>query len=139
MVATGGSLDFDLGQLFRAIDQARLDRAMTWAALARDVGVASSTIRRFESAADAEADGVLTLIGWVGVPPERFIAGTAVPEVMLPPLEGGLIRADMGLVAEAAGDLQRKRVGARTSIQRLVAVAQNSSQSVASLTRWSAL
>jgi ribosome-binding protein aMBF1 (putative translation factor) len=56
------SLDFDLQQLFRSIDHARSDRGLTWAALARQVGVASSTIRRFESAADAEADGVLTLI-----------------------------------------------------------------------------
>ena len=93
---------------------------MTWAALPREVRVASSTIRRFESAADAEADGVLPLISWVGVSPEKFIAGTAVPEAMLPPLDGGLIRVDMGLVDEGSGDLRRSRVGARTSIQRLV-------------------
>ena len=27
-------------------------------------GMAASTIRRFEGAADAEADGVLALVGW---------------------------------------------------------------------------
>jgi hypothetical protein len=133
----GDSSDFDLEQLFRSIDQARLDRGLTWAALGRQVGVASSTIRRFESAADAEADGVLTLISWVGVPPERLIRGTSIPEVLLPPLDGGLIRVDMNLVAEAAGEFHNKRVGARTSIQRLVTVARNSSLPIASLTRWS--
>jgi hypothetical protein len=131
------SFDFDLEQLFRSIDHARLDRGLTWAALARQVGVATSTIRRFESAVDAEADGVLTLISWVGVPPERFVRRTSIPEVMLPPLDGGFVRVDMNLVAAAAVDFHNKRVGARTSIQRLVTVARNSSLPIALLTRWS--
>lgn len=122
-------LPFDLGGLYRSIDQDRSDRQLTWAALSREVGVAVSTMRRFERAVDAEADGVLALIRWLGVAPEQFVAGTAVVGEPLLPTGDGMVRVDMSLVS-AAG-----RVAGRTSIQRLVVIAQATGRSVASLTR----
>lgn len=126
---------FDLGELSRAIDQECDKRGMTQTALSREVGVAASTIRRFRAAEDAEADGVLALIGWLGLPPERFVKCPGSDETLLPPSRDGMIRVDMVLIAEAAG--RPTSSTSRTSIQRLVAVAQASGQTVASLTRWS--
>jgi hypothetical protein len=48
------------------IDELIEERGLTTAALAREVGVGASTIRRFRTADDAEADGVLALVAWTG-------------------------------------------------------------------------
>ena len=50
---------------------------------------------------------------------------------------GGYIRVDMDLVADAAGDRRGAQGRTRTTIQRLVEIAQGSGRPVASLTRWS--
>lgn len=76
---------FDLGKLSCRIDELIEERGVTVAALARRVGMAASTIRRFKTAEDAEADGVLGLIAWTGDTPEQFIAESAVVGRPLPP------------------------------------------------------
>lgn len=122
-------VSFDLHGLFRSVDQERAIRGLTWTELGREVGVSTTTIRRLERATDAEADGVLSLIRWLGVAPEEFVPGSAVVGEPLPPADGGWIRVDMTLVT-ASG-----RAGGRTSMQRLVSAAQAAGRSVASLTR----
>ncbi len=64
---------FDLRGFGREIDRERVARGLTWVRLSREVGVAASTIRRFETADDAEADGVLALLGWLDATPEQFV------------------------------------------------------------------
>ena len=125
---------FELGELSRRIDQERAERGLTMAALAREVGVSASTIRRFRTADDAEADGVLALIAWLGDRPERFIIDATVGGTPLPPAGAGQIRVDMGLVAEATSS---RRTSDRTTIQRLAMSARASGRTIASLTRWS--
>jgi hypothetical protein len=102
-------------------------RRSAW--LGRDVGVSVSTIRRLERADDAEADGVLALIRWLGVAPETFVPGGSVVGEPLLPAGDGVIRVDMSLVSETG------RAGGRTSIQRLVTTAQGADRCVASFTR----
>ena len=128
---------FDLRELSRWIDEARADRHLSWAAISQQVGVATSTIRRFASASDAEADGVLALIGWLGVAPEQFVANSKIAGAPLPSAGEGIIRVDMALVAELLSAPRPARPVTRTTIQRLVTAAQASEVSVASLTRWS--
>lgn len=130
---------FDLHQLSCRIDEARTDRALTWSELAQEVGVATSTIRRFANASDAEADGVLALVGWLGVAPEQFVANSKIAGTVLPPAGEGVIRIDMSQLTELPAWPRRARMGSRTTIQRLVAAAQASNTTIASLTRWSAL
>lgn len=128
---------FDLQGLFRAVDGERQRQGLTWADLARQVGVAASTIRRFGEADDAEADGVLALIRWLGVTPEDYVRGDSVRG---DPLRGGgdgYVRVDMELVARAKGDPRGARGRTRSSIQNLVLVAQCSGQPVAALTFFS--
>lgn len=130
---------FDLNRLGRRIDEERQHRDLTWSALTRDVGVATSTIRRFAVAVDAEADGVLALIEWLGLTPEEFVADSTVAGALLPPAGEGTIRVDMSLLMQLPTWPRRARAGTRTTIQRLVTTAQASQTTVASLTRWSAI
>ncbi len=131
---------FVVRQLFESIDKARTARGLSWAGLSREVGVSTSTIRRFETADDAEADGVLVLVRWLEQNPESFLShgppgreGT--PSGMLLPDGAGIVRVDMELVANAAGDTGGARGRTRTTIQRLVAAAHRSGQPIAALTR----
>lgn len=130
---------FDLNQLSLWIDQARTDRDLTGAQVSREVGVPISTIRRFATASDAEADGVLALIGWLGVAPEQFIVNSTVVGMPLPPTRDGMIRVDMAQIAELPTWPRRERVGTRTTIQQVVMAAQTSGTTIASLTRWSSI
>ena len=128
---------FDLGRLFHSIDAERGMRKLSWAALSREVGVSTSTIRRFGAAHDAEADGVLALVRWLGVPPEDYINSKSVEGERLRPPGDGYIRVDRELIAKAEGDPLGARGRTRTTIQALVEAAQGSGQPVASLTRFS--
>jgi transcriptional regulator with XRE-family HTH domain len=63
----------DSAALFAALDQQRGANGLTWAALARDTGVSVATIRRLERGGRMEVDGLLALVGWLGVPIETFV------------------------------------------------------------------
>ena len=104
---------------------------MSWDELSRQVGVAASTVRRFGGARDAEADGVLAVVRWLGVPPEDFVTSD-VPGDRLPSAGPGFVRVDMELVARADPG---RRGRTRITIQSLVEIAHGSGRSVASLTR----
>ena len=109
--------------------------AVTWAMVSRETGVSASTIRRLETADDAEADGVLALIRWLGVSPETYVdAARRAGEPL--PTGAGVVRIDMTRVAAAAGEPTRGRE--RTTIQRLVEAALRVDVSIASLTRMTA-
>ncbi|MEL6893686.1 MAG: hypothetical protein AAFP84_18995 [Actinomycetota bacterium] len=93
-----------------------------------------STIRRFATADDAEADGVLALIRWLDTRPEDYIQNNTVPGLKLG-TEAGYIRVDMRRVAAAHGDSNGARDRTRTTIQRLVDAASTEQQPVAAFTR----
>ncbi len=75
---------------------------------------------------------MLALVRWLGVAPEDFVVGTSVPGETLAHEVDGFIRVDMGAVSQASGESHR---GTRTTIQRLIEVAQRSGRPVAALTR----
>ena len=126
---------FDLQALFHAIDAERQRQHLSWTALSRQVGVSASTIRRYSEANDAEADGVLILIQWLATTPEDYITGSTITPEKLAPPENGPVRVDMNRVADASQDPRGADGRTRTTIQRLVRAAQDTNQSVASLTR----
>jgi len=113
-----------------------------WPHMGRDFtggGVAVSTTRRFATAPDAEADGVLALIGWLGVAPEQFVINSKVAATPLPRAGDGFVRVDMALLAALRVWPGRARAGGRTTIQKLVIAAQASGATIASLTQLSPL
>lgn len=126
---------FDLDALFQAVDAERDRRALSWAALSREIGVASSTIRRFSNAVDAEADGVLATLQWLGAVPEHYMPDSNVAGIRLQPANDGHVRVDMQMIAEASGDSGGANGRTRTTIQNLATVAEYSGRPIASFTR----
>ncbi|MFW2380108.1 MAG: hypothetical protein ACN4GZ_00005, partial [Acidimicrobiales bacterium] len=116
----------------------RNQRGLSWASMSRHVGVSSSTIRRFGEAEDAEADGVLALVRWLGVAPEAFVlTGASVEGIPLTPSSGGFVRVDMDLVRETTAGQDIALGRSRLSIQNLVTIAHQSKLPMTSLTRQS--
>ena len=64
---------FDSRALYHALDKQRTERGMTWEQVAREIGVASSTIRRTARGGRMEVDGMLAMVRWLNVPVETFV------------------------------------------------------------------
>ena len=64
---------FDAAALFAALDARRSARGLSWTQVARETGVSIATIKRTEAAGRMEVDGMLALVGWLGVPVETFV------------------------------------------------------------------
>jgi hypothetical protein len=94
----GGSGVFDLAAVYRALDEARGAKGLSWQALTQrinaqfsGVGVAhpisASTVRGLRTRTVVEGDGVLQLLVWLGRSPESFVPDhplAGAPEAMLP-------------------------------------------------------
>jgi transcriptional regulator with XRE-family HTH domain len=63
---------FDTAMLAGAIDARRRSRGLTWAQVASETHVATSTARP-KSGADMEVDGVMWLLQWLGIPFAAFV------------------------------------------------------------------
>lgn len=126
---------FDLGALAAAVDAKRSELGLSWADLARQVGVSTSTLRRLPHADDAEADGVLCVLGWLDLTPETFVNASKVPGQKLPSADGGVIRIDMTELSRLNEFSYGSKRRSRTTIQRLVGAAQNAGVPVAALTK----
>lgn len=64
---------FDASALYDALDRQRSARGLTWDAVAREIGVSAATIRRTQHGGRLEVDGMLAMVGWLGVPVESFV------------------------------------------------------------------
>jgi hypothetical protein len=63
---------FDAQALYRALDEQRQARDMTWADVSREIGVSASTITRTRDGGRLEVDGMLAMVSWLGRPVEVF-------------------------------------------------------------------
>src|SRR5262245_35803103 len=70
---------FDVQAFHAALDTRRVDRGLSWSAVARQAGVSVSTIGRMAHADDVEADGMLALARWLKLAPECFLRGAVGP------------------------------------------------------------
>lgn len=68
---------FDARALYEDMDRQRNLRGLTWAEVAREMGVASTTIKRTQSGGRMEVDGMLAMVAWLGVPVETFVRDDA--------------------------------------------------------------
>jgi len=62
-------------QLYAAVDSRRQELGLSWAAVARQIGVALSTLKRTQQNGPMETDGILSMTRWLGRPPEDFVVG----------------------------------------------------------------
>jgi hypothetical protein len=89
--------DFDLHALEDALDAERRARGLTWAVVARKIGVSASTLRGLGTRRAVEGDGVLQILRWLGRTPESFLPGGGALSVVaapLPPVTKGVLRFD---------------------------------------------
>jgi len=64
---------FDAAALFAALDQRRRERQLTWTHVAVETGVSIATMKRTKGGGRMEVDGMLVLVGCLGVPIETFV------------------------------------------------------------------
>lgn len=69
-------LRFDPRALYEALDRRRLARGLTWAQIAREIGVSASTISGTRNGGRLEVDGMLAMVSWLGRPVEDFVRRT---------------------------------------------------------------
>lgn len=65
--------DVDMGLLYEAIDQKREAQGLSWAGMAKAIGIAVSTIKGIRDRKVVEGDGVLQMLLWLGRSPESLI------------------------------------------------------------------
>jgi len=64
---------FDSKALYRTIDDRRLQRGLTWSAVAGEMGVSAATVQRIRLGGRLEVDGMLAMVGWLGESVETFV------------------------------------------------------------------
>ena len=64
---------FDTKALYEALDQARQERGWTWQQVGREIGVSPTTITRTRAGGRLEVDGMVAMVGWLGLPVEHFV------------------------------------------------------------------
>jgi len=64
---------FDARALYRALDERRVRDGLTWAEVARQVGVSAATLARTKEGGRLEVDGMLAMVGWLRLPVEHFV------------------------------------------------------------------
>src|SRR5580700_2666597 len=67
---------FDRPALYAALDAQRRARGISWQQVARETGVAASTIVAIKRAGLMETDGMLAMVRWLGCTSEKFIPGS---------------------------------------------------------------
>jgi len=68
---------FDVRALYKALDEQRRSRGMSWKQVAMEVGVSASTLTRMKQGGRLEVDGMLAMVGWLGRTAESFARTTA--------------------------------------------------------------
>lgn len=66
-------LRFDSRVLYQALNEQREARGLTWADVARDVGVSSRTLTRTARGGRMEVDGMLAMCRWLNRTAESFV------------------------------------------------------------------
>lgn len=66
----------DVTALHAAVDQRRQSEGLSWRQLAGQLGISPSTLSRMAQGHRPDVDSFATIIGWLGVPAERFFTGS---------------------------------------------------------------
>jgi hypothetical protein len=69
---------FDTRALYEALDAQRQTRGVSWEQLARDLGVAATTLKGTAKGGRLEVDGMLRMVGWLGRTVESFVVPSEV-------------------------------------------------------------
>src|SRR5262245_58004664 len=72
-VSSSSMKRFDSKALYKALDERRLSREMSWRQVAAEIGVSVSMIARTQRGGRMEVDSMLAMVAWLSVPVETFI------------------------------------------------------------------
>jgi len=72
---------FDAKALLDAVEAQRRERNMTWAELAKTVGVSASMMKGMAARAELETDSVLAMTRWLGRAVESFCGDDGAPAI----------------------------------------------------------
>jgi transcriptional regulator with XRE-family HTH domain len=83
-VTSSGVARLDAASLHAALDAQRRARGLTWRQVAAETGVSVATLTGTARGGRLEADGVMCMLRWLGLPAEVFLRGPAgaPPELM---------------------------------------------------------
>ena len=68
---------FDAAGLHQALDSKRQAAGLSWGEVAKAIGVSPATISRLKAGGRMEVDGMLAMVGWLGVSVETFVRESA--------------------------------------------------------------
>jgi hypothetical protein len=71
-VAPGKVLRFDAKQIYAALDAVRLEREMTWAEVAKEIGTNSASLTHLSKGKRVVFPGVMRIFRWLGRPAADF-------------------------------------------------------------------
>lgn len=99
---------FDAVAFFAALDDKRVQRAITWRTVATESGVGPSTFTRLSQGKRPDVDSLARLVDWGGLRADDFLrrsseASGAVPMAMI----SSLLRGDKNLTPEAATAMEK--------------------------------
>jgi transcriptional regulator with XRE-family HTH domain len=86
--------NFDSEGFYAALNAARLSRQKTWKDVAKETGVAASTLSRMSQGAKPDVNGLAALLRWSNLKAEMFIPGTRKKEAAPIAKITALLRAD---------------------------------------------
>ena len=79
-------MKFDFQKFYQAVNARRLQRAVSWRQVAREIGIGKSTLARMAQNKRPDADGIAALSYWAQLNPADFVS--VEPVAPLPRLNG---------------------------------------------------
>jgi transcriptional regulator with XRE-family HTH domain len=94
----------NVAALYSALDSKREAERLSWREVARETGVNHSTFTRLSQGKRPDVDTFMTLTGWIGLSPDRFVEGDepAVVEEETVAVISTYLRADRSLKPKSA-------------------------------------
>jgi hypothetical protein len=109
---------FDVKALYRALDEKRRSRKMSWSQVQKEIAhpgskhpISISTIRGTKTGRTAEADGILAMVRWLGMTFQDFSVGVKNPAPPRPLKEGETLRRFDARAFYSALDKERQQQG----------------------------
>jgi transcriptional regulator with XRE-family HTH domain len=69
----------DVESLYATLDATRKSKGLSWRQLAQQAGVSPSTLTRMAQGRRPDVDGFAALVGWLGLPADRFMRDDTAP------------------------------------------------------------
>jgi transcriptional regulator with XRE-family HTH domain len=99
---------FDIDGFYAALDGVRQARKVSWKQVAKETGIAASTLTRIGQGKRPDVDGLAALSMWSGLDIDQFFRNASLQQIRKEPLGEitALLRADRNLTPETVVALE---------------------------------